>query len=125
MWVRFKSGTIRKGGEELQAFWAESNLGSKIKIANQPLSQMSDAFEILSEECVTSFELPGIRNDDAEFLIDRILDGNYLEKPGTKGKGDAVLYMLVNEALHELARIGDEDLKIDGGDLPPIGQTDE
>jgi hypothetical protein len=109
MWVSFLRGVIRKGSAEFRAFWAESEFGLRVRIQGESQAQSGENFEVVSGDRITSFELPGIEQGDAEFLIHKILEGHYLEKPGVAGKGDAVLYMLINEALHELERIGDQE----------------
>jgi len=110
MLVRFFRGVIRKQGKEFQSFWAESNFGHRISIGARAFIEAGQAYEIVSGDNVASLELPGIAREDVEFLIQRILEGNYLEKPGAAGKGDAVLFMLVNEALNELAKLAAEEL---------------
>jgi hypothetical protein len=109
MRIRFFSGLIEKDREEFKTFWAESDLGSTYLLLGKKLIQGVDIWRIVTSQLITSFELPGLGTEDIEFLIQRILEGGYLEKPGVAGKGDAVLFMLVNEALHELARMVNEE----------------
>ncbi|MBI5250285.1 MAG: hypothetical protein HY912_12390 [Desulfomonile tiedjei] len=110
MLVRFWRGIIRKTSKEIRAFWAESDFGITVFIQGGEFVQSGEPYEIAAGELMTSLELPGLEREDIEFLIQRILEGGYLEKPGVKGKGDAILYMLVNEALHTLTKLSDVDL---------------
>ncbi len=108
MRISFFSGLIRKEQEEFSAFWAASDSGATYLLQGKELVQV-DICRIVKPQFITSLELPGLGREEVEFLIQRILEGGYLEKPGVAGKGDAVLFMLVNEALHELARVEDEE----------------
>ncbi len=110
MLVRFSRGVIKKEGKEFQAFWAESDFGLRISLGASAFIEVGQAYEIVTGENVACLELPDIGREDIEFLIQRILEGNYLEKPGAAGNSDAVLFMLVNEALNELARLAAEEL---------------
>ncbi len=49
---------------------------------------------------MTTLDLPGLDREGVEVITGNILKGGYLDMPGVKGKGEAVLFMLVNEALH-------------------------
>jgi hypothetical protein len=109
MRISFFSGLIEKEQAEFRAFWAESDFGCTYLLQGKELIQGVDIGRIVSSQLITSLELPGLEREDVGFLIQRILEGGYLEKPGVAGKGDAVLFMLVNEALHELARVADEE----------------
>jgi hypothetical protein len=108
MRISFFSGLIRKEQEEFRSFWAESDSGATYLLQGKELVQGVDICRIVTSQLITSLELPGLDREDVEFFIQRILEGGYLEKPGVAGKGDAILFMLVNEALHELARVQDE-----------------
>ena len=107
MRISFFRGLIQREQVEFRAFWAESDSGATYLLQGKELLQV-DMGRIVTSRLITSVELPGLDREDVEFLIQRILEGGYLEKPGVAGKGDAVLFMLVNEALHELARAQDE-----------------
>jgi hypothetical protein len=109
MRISFFSGLLQKEQEEFSAFWAESDSGATYLLQGKELIQGVGICRIVTSQLITSLELPGLGREDVEFLIQRILGGGYLEKPGVAGKGDAVLFMLVNEALHELARVEDEE----------------
>ncbi len=108
MRIHFYRGLIQRERHEFSAFWAEYDAGATYLLQDEKLIRGADIFRAVSKELITSFELPGLGLEDIEFLIERILEGGYLEKPGVTGKGDAVLFLLVNEALHELARAVDE-----------------
>ena len=45
---------------------------------------------------------------DIKEVVRNILRGGYLEKTGVRGKGDAVLYMLVNEGIQLLESVAEE-----------------
>jgi hypothetical protein len=60
-------------------------------------------------ESIVTVNLTGLEQDLFEAIVDLILKSGLLGKPGVKGKGDAVLFMLTNEALHALARIEREE----------------
>lgn len=109
MRIRFFSGLVEKDQKEFRTFWAESDAGHMYLLHGKELIQGVSICRVLTSRLITSFELPGLGSEDVEFLIRRILEGRFLEKPGVAGKEDAVLFMLVNEALHELARVADEE----------------
>ena len=56
----------------------------------------------MTDHIITSLDLTGLDEDSTRTIVRNILQGDYLEKPGVRGKGDAVLFMLVNEAIHVL-----------------------
>jgi hypothetical protein len=53
-------------------------------------------------EHVTTLDLPGLDREALEFLMDTILQQGYLARPGVRDKGDAVLFILTNDALRSL-----------------------
>ena len=63
----------------------------------------------LDVEPVTTLDLPGLDREGVEVITGNILKGGYLDMPGVKGKGEAVLFILVNEAIHELAEIAKDE----------------
>jgi hypothetical protein len=109
MLVHFSRGVIRQEDETMRAFWAEWDADLKMFVKGRGFVQPAEGYEVVTSELVTSFDLPGIGSEDVEFLIERLLEGGYLAKPGAVGKGDAILFMLVNEALHELDKLLDEE----------------
>ncbi len=109
MLVHVLRGVIRKEDQKNRAFWAEWDAGKKMFAESMGFVQAPEDCEVVASEMVTSIDLPGIGREDAEFLIERLLEGGYLDKPGAVGKGDAILFMLVNEALHELDKLADKE----------------
>ncbi len=71
-------------------------------------------------EHITDLELPDIGDEGMETIIVNVLKGGYLEKPGVKGGGEAVLFMLVNEAIQKLAEIEKRETF-----LPPFTEEGE
>ncbi len=67
-----------------------------------------DESDIIVDHTVTSVDLTGLDDDQTNDIVRNILQGGYLEKPGVKGKGDAVLFMLVNEAIQVLESEAEE-----------------
>jgi hypothetical protein len=57
---------------------------------------------VVSADYVTTVDLAGLDRPDVELVARAILLGGYLDRPNVKGKGDAVLFMLANEALRAL-----------------------
>jgi len=88
------------------AYWAKTphnvmaHIGDEIKL----LEDFNQA-KIVSEELITSLNLPGLDRAGVETIVTNILRGEYLTKPGVKDKGEAVLFILANEAIHELESI--------------------
>lgn len=72
-----------------------------------PLSDFDPA-KASDAELITALDLTGVDDDNLATIVERILQGGYLDRPGVKGKGEAVLYIIVNEALHALKEESDE-----------------
>jgi hypothetical protein len=109
--VGFFKGTVRTAsGECSPAAWARTPFGLVIAPEEEagPLCRLDES-DIMAEEPVTVLELPGVDQETAEIVVANILAGKYLEKPGVKDKGDAVLFVLVNEALRRLDEIAREE----------------
>ncbi len=64
---------------------------------------------------ITTVELTGLHREGVELIVSNILRRGLLDKPGIASKGDAVLYVLVNEVLHELQAIARLESKEDDG----------
>jgi hypothetical protein len=86
-------------------------------LSNLSLEDLSRA------ESIVTVDLSGLDRVSLEAITDIILKSGLLGKPGVKGKGEAVLFMLANEALHALAQVmRDEEAESDPG--VPSGTRD-
>ena len=107
MRVDFYKGEIvrDKTGPKI-AYWAKTphNVVAQIGDETELLEDLNQA-KIVSEELITSLNLPGLDRAGIETIVTSILRGGYLTKPGVKDKGEAVLFILANEAIHELESI--------------------
>ena len=113
MRVEFRKGFIRRRtGEKIACVWARTPNGS-FSLANgageelQPLDQA----DIIDECPITSLDLPGLGRDLVETIVLHLIRGGYLERPGVQGKGDAALFILVNEAIQQLRSVADQELE--------------
>jgi hypothetical protein len=75
---------------------------------------------IENSQQITTVELTGLDREGVELIVLNILQRGLLDKPGIASKGDAVLYVLLNEVLHELQAIArleskEEDRSVDQG----------
>jgi hypothetical protein len=111
MKVQFYKGVIREeSGEEVVVHWAVTRFGiSALKHGADDLRNHLALDEVIHAEAVTEVELPGLDKEDADVLVENILRGGYLEKPGVKDSGEAVLFILVNEAINSLAGLDEVD----------------
>ncbi len=107
MKVDFFTGTLRtQTGAEVTAYWAVTDSGvTAIVNSAEETFPIQNPGDILTQEPITSLDLLDLDPDQAKPIIEAILAGGYLKKPGIKGKGDAVLFVLANEAVHELEQI--------------------
>lgn len=103
--VKFRKGVVRTAsGEESPAQWAVSPFGVRILVKGaESVGRSLAPFHILTEELFADIELPGLDQEGIETIADSLLLGGYLGRDDMKGKGDALLFILVNEALHALA----------------------
>jgi hypothetical protein len=110
MKVGFFRGRVRASDDKrAKLWWAEA--GSEfwiIEEGSEEVTRRLDPPEAVTVERVTELELPGVDAEGIESIIVNVLKGGYLEKPGVKGSGEAVLYMLVNEAIQRLSDIENE-----------------
>jgi hypothetical protein len=111
MMVTFYKGTLRtETGAEVAVSWAETDFGVTALISgSDELVHDLKSEQIADVEPVTTLDLPGLDREAVEVIIGNILKGGYLDMPGVKGKGEAVLFILVNEALHRLAEIAKDE----------------
>jgi hypothetical protein len=107
MLVTFYKGALRtKDGSEIAVSWAETDFGVMgLASGSEDLVHEIDTGQITVIEPIAAFDLPGLDSEGVEVVVGSILKGKYLDMPGVKGKGEAVLFVLVNEALHQLAEI--------------------
>ncbi len=111
MTIRFYKGIGRtETGDEVSVSWAETDFGVTALVAgaDEPVRELNMDW-ITAAELVTTLDLPGLDREGIEVIVDNILKGGHLDMPGVKGKGEAVLFILVNEALHQLAEIGEDE----------------
>ncbi len=106
MRVVFFKGTIRtQVGESREAVWASTPFGYVVCASGEEHAHVKDTMDILTQEVITELDLPGVDRAGMETLVSNILTGGYVERAGVKGKGDAILFLLVNEAIHSLSEI--------------------
>ncbi|MGO8879341.1 MAG: hypothetical protein ACLPVO_20515 [Desulfomonilaceae bacterium] len=104
--VQFFEGVLKSfKGNSAPIVWAESRSGNRVVIDSKIRGlEASEMAQIELKELITTVDLDGLDVDDVIYIIDAILKGKYYSRPGVKGKLDAALYLLVNEALSELSR---------------------
>ncbi len=111
--MEFFTGVVKSdSGEESRASWACTPYGYTILVQGhrQPV-HASEVKGVVAEDSIASVDLPGLEREMVESIAVGVLKGGILEKPGIKGKGDAVLFVLLNEALQKLEEASrDEDL---------------
>jgi hypothetical protein len=114
MRVDFFRGTVRDADGGLRAaHWAVFPLGGTALLPDARLVPLGCLTGVVSEAHVTGFDLPGVDREGLDAIVAGILTGGYLDKPGIAGKGEAVLFVLVNEALHELEEVALAEAKDD------------
>ena len=77
---------------------------------DKPSLAVIESPHIISSDLVAMLDLTGVDLEGMEVLVANILCGGYLEKPGIEDRGEAVLYVLVNEALHQMEWIRKKEL---------------
>jgi hypothetical protein len=70
---------------------------------------MADRIDIVREELITTCELPGLDREGMETIVSNILERGYLERQGVHSKGEAVLFLLINEAIHAMEEIAHKE----------------
>lgn len=76
-----------------------------LKEGGDEVTRGAEPPEASSTERITELELPDIDQEAVETIIVNVLKGGYLEKPGVTDRGEAVLFILVNEAIQRLSEI--------------------
>lgn len=107
MKVEFFEGlAAQSDGETSRTFWAKTPEGTwRIPESGEGQLTDFDASQALSERLLAEVDLEGLDRSGVEFIVFSILEGGYLDKPGVRHRAEAVLYVLVNEALHRMDRI--------------------
>lgn len=106
----FCKGTFQNSiGERVVASWAETPSG----ILTTPAEGTSgllrvDPACIVESDPVATLELPGLDEPAMEAVVENVLRRGYLDKPGIRGKDEAIFFVLVNEALTELEGLRQE-----------------
>ncbi|MBM4328441.1 MAG: hypothetical protein FJ118_14920 [Deltaproteobacteria bacterium] len=112
MEVHFCKGSILKpDGRRLECEWAVTRFGI-LALSDRGAHELEilPAASVVSSEIIASVDLEGLDEGALRFVVRSILKRKHLSKPGVKGKGDAVLFVLVNEALHDLAKANEEEM---------------
>lgn len=105
MRIGFFRGRVAAMGVEGPWLWWAQN-GSEFWVLDEDSEEVSRGFnapKTVYVERITELELPEIDEEGVETIIINILKGGYLKKPGVKDSGEAVLFILVNEALQILS----------------------
>lgn len=115
MKVTFYKGILQgAAGEPSQTCWAETPHGIMVCADEEEIRvTVIQPPGVLSSDPVTTVDMTGVDRDGLEVLVANILCRGYLDKPGVRNGGDAVLYILVNEALHQMAWIRKKHLTDD------------
>jgi len=106
----FCKGKLRNAqGEDVVASWADTPSG----ILTLPTDAGGglirvDAVSIVESDQVATLDLSGLDNDAMEAVVENVLKRGYLDKPGIRGKDEAILFVLVNEVLTELEGLRQE-----------------
>jgi hypothetical protein len=119
MEVHFFKGILKERyGRTIPVWWARTPYGVRAwRQGRQPERVDVKEERLTNSEEVTSLDLEGLEGEDLDALVDHILSEGYLDRPGVQGKGDAVLFVVVNEALHvtaEIERLEREELAAQG-----------
>ncbi len=104
MRLDFYKGTIFTDREgETSAAWAQTPSGIMACVTDRgPGVESIDEHRILNRDLIASLDLPGLDRDALETIVSAVLEGGYLDKPGVRDKGDAVLFLVVNEAIQRV-----------------------
>jgi hypothetical protein len=104
MEVQFCKGSIQKAdGSRRDCEWAVTRFGL-FALSDRRTHELEviPPGSIADSETIASVDLEGLDEAALRFVVRSILKRGHLSKPGVRGKGDAVLFVLVNEALHDL-----------------------
>ena len=107
MKVHFYRGASGDCGKtEAELVWADTPFGPMVlkepgSIAVETLPELKP----VPGNPIAAVDLEGLDRDGVELIVGNILARGYLDKPGVQSRDDAVLYVLVNEAIHKLEQI--------------------
>ena len=102
----FRGALKRPSGPITKASWAVTQFGMFVCFQSEtPKVELVMDVQVIQSEFVTIVDFEDLDRENVEVLVTGILKGGYLDKPGVRNKGDAVLFVLVNEALRELEKI--------------------
>jgi hypothetical protein len=95
-------------GVSAEGFFAQTPIGilASGDDADSVVHVEGDLGEI-SEVC--ALEAPGLDEEGLTALVGRALRRGYLENPAILGNGEALLFVIVNEAVHEMGSLDDID----------------
>jgi len=100
---------LNTSGERVLASWAETPSGILTTPAEGTSGLMRvDPGSIVESDPVVILELPGLDHPAMEAVVENILRRGYLDKPGIRGKDEAIFFVLVNEVLTELEGLRQE-----------------
>ncbi len=99
----YKITLLNRSGTERDVYYARLPFGLKILSADEHevIDSEGSPFAAIGEP-IADIDVEGVDSASIEVLAEAILLRGILNKPGIKGKGESVLFVLVNEALHEL-----------------------
>jgi len=106
----FCKGKLRNAlGEDVVASWAETPSGI-LTLSTESGGGLlhEDAASIVESDRIVTLDLPGLDDDTMKAVIENVLKRGYLDKPGIRGKDEAILFVLVNEVLTELEGLRQE-----------------
>lgn len=115
MKVDFCKGFIRsKARGKIPMTWACTPHGILAAAEDPPYElRLLEEPDVVADHIIATVDLTDLEEGPANEIIRNILQGRYLEKPGVQDKGDAVLFMLVNEAIQVLESAAGELLPED------------
>jgi hypothetical protein len=102
----FRGWVSAVSGREARLWWA--HFGNEYWAIEEGFDEVTRGIEhppASSVERITELELPEIDEEGVETIMLNILKGRFLEKPGVKDSEEAVLFILVNEAIQTLKEI--------------------
>ena len=108
MRVQFYRGSIENRPEYAQdsilVYWSVTPEGifAVTGATREPLPGF-DPLQVHDPEMIADLDLTGVDREGLAVLVTSILAGGYLERPGVKNKGEAILFALVNAATQILA----------------------
>ena len=107
MQTQFFKGMLKSPSERVvHASWAVTPYGMLVCFQSEtPTVERLIDIQVEQSELITEIDFEDLDRDNVEVLVSGILKGGYLDKPGVRGKGDAALFILVNEKLRELEKI--------------------